>query len=96
MIVTYKEPQLYYGDNEEKVPGAFLSGGAGNDTLVGSEGPDYLVSGSGDDWLYGENGQDTYVINAHDGATMVIIDMLNPVYIRPEVGVAGGSQSSGK
>ena len=88
LIVTYKEPQLYYGDEEERVPGAFLSGGAGNDTLVGSEGPDYLVNGSGNDWLYGEDGQDTYVIEAHDGATTVVVDMLNPVYIRPEVGVA--------
>ena len=80
---------MKYGEYEERASGAFLSGGAGNDTLVGSEGADYLVSGAGHDQLYGENGPDTYIINAHEGATTVVADMLSPVFLRPEVGAAG-------
>ncbi|MHC8355337.1 calcium-binding protein [Pseudomonas sp. LB3P81] len=89
LIVTYKDPEVYYGNDEARTPGAFLLGGEGNDTLLGSEGADYLVSGSGYDWLYGENGPDTYIIGAHAGATTIIADMLSPVFLRPEVGVAG-------
>lgn len=95
LIVTYKDSEIYYGEYEDRVPGAFLSGGGGNDTLLGSEGADYLISGSGNDWLYGENGPDTYVIGAHAGATTIIVDMLSPVFLRPEVGVAGWKDEFG-
>ena len=95
LVVTCKNPDVYYGEHEGMTPGAFLSGGAGNDTLLGSDGADYLVSGSGHDWLYGENGPDTYIIGTHAGATTVIADMLSPVFLRPEVGVAGWKSESG-
>ncbi|WP_415770861.1 calcium-binding protein [Pseudomonas sp. LB3P38] len=95
LVVTCKDPDVYYGEHEGKTPGAFLSGGAGNDTLLGSDGADYLVSGSGYDWLYGENGPDTYIIGAHAGATTIIADMLSPVFLSPEVGVAGWKSESG-
>jgi Ca2+-binding RTX toxin-like protein len=94
LVVTVKDPDVYYGEHEGKTPGAFLSGGAGNDTLFGSDGADYLVSGSGHDWLYGENGPDTYIIGAHAGATTLIADILSPVFLRPEVGVAGWKSKS--
>lgn len=89
LVVTYKSPDVDYGEYEARASGAFLSGGAGNDTLVGSEGADYLVSGAGHDRLYGENGPDTYIIAPHAGATTIVADMLNPVFLRPEVGAAG-------
>jgi Ca2+-binding RTX toxin-like protein len=89
LIVAFKDPNINYGESEGSTPGAFLLGAAGNDTLLGSEGADYLVSGSGYDWLYGENGPDTYLIGEHAGATTIIVDMLSPVFSRPEVGVAG-------
>jgi len=95
LVVTVKDPDVYYGEHEGNTLGAFLSGGAGNDTLLGSDGADYLVSGSGHDWLYGENGPDTYIIGAHAGATTIIADMLSPVFLRPEVGVAGWKSESG-
>jgi Ca2+-binding RTX toxin-like protein len=95
LVVTVKDPDVNYGEHEGKTPGAFLSGGAGNDTLLGSDGADYLVSGSGHDWLYGENGPDTYIIGEHAGATTIIADMLSPVFLRPEVGVAGWKSESG-
>jgi Ca2+-binding RTX toxin-like protein len=82
LIVTYINPTIRYGNRADRVPGALLSGGAGNDTLLGSEGADYLISGSGNDCLYGENGQDTYVIGKHAGATTIIVDMLSPVFQR--------------
>lgn len=89
LIVTYMNSAVNYGGNGGRIPGAFLSGGAGNDTLLGSEGADYLISGSGNDWLYGENGPDTYIIGSHDGAVTIVADMLSPVFHRPEVGASG-------
>ncbi|WP_426155887.1 hypothetical protein [Pseudomonas sp. TSRC2-2] len=62
---------------------------------LSSEGADYLLSGSGDDWLYGEDGADTYVVQAHAGATTTIADVLNPVFHRAEVGVAGWKDEYG-
>lgn len=95
LVVTYEAPSVYFGENEDRVSGAFLSGGAGNDTLLGSEGQDYLMGGSGHDWLYGGNGPDTYIIGAHAGATTIVADMLNPVFLRPEVGAAGWNSEYG-
>lgn len=95
LVVTCKDPDVYYGEHEGKTPGAFLSGGAGNDTLLGSDGADYLISGSGHDWLYGEEGPDTYIIGAHAGATTIVADILSPVFHRPEVGVAGWKSEFG-
>jgi len=89
LIVTYARSLLDYGSVNDRIPGAVLSAGAGNDTLLGSEGADYLISGSGVDWLYGENGADTYIVQAHAGATTIIADVLSPVFHRPEVGVSG-------
>ncbi|SCZ23212.1 MULTISPECIES: hypothetical protein [Pseudomonas] len=60
-----------------------------SDLASGKQGADYLISGPGEDWLYGENGPDTYIVEAHDGATTIIADVLNPVFLRPEVGVSG-------
>jgi Ca2+-binding RTX toxin-like protein len=95
LIVAYSGVLLDYGYINDRIPGAFLSAGAGNDTLLGSEGADYLVSGAGDDYLYGENGADTYIVQAHAGATTIIADVLNPVFLRPEVGVAGWKDEYG-
>jgi Ca2+-binding RTX toxin-like protein len=89
LVITHEAPNVYHGENEDRVSGAFLSGGGGNDTLLGSEGQDYLIGGSGHDWLYGGNGPDTYIIGAHAGATTIVADILSPVFLRPEVGVAG-------
>ncbi|WP_306274218.1 calcium-binding protein [Pseudomonas siliginis] len=88
LIVAYAGSPLDYGTVGDRTPGAFLSAGAGDDTLLGAEGADYLLSGSGDDWLYGEDGADTYVVQAHAGATTTIADVLNPVFHRAEVGAA--------
>ncbi|WP_434708036.1 calcium-binding protein [Pseudomonas sp. R1-1] len=95
LIVACAGSPLDYGTVGHRTPGAYLSAGAGNDTLLGSEGADYLVSGSGADWLYGEDGADTYIIQAHAGATTTIADVLNPVFQRPEVGVAGWKDAYG-
>ncbi|CAI9002795.1 calcium-binding protein [Pseudomonas sp. IT-P294] len=95
LVVTYETPNIYYVENEGRVSGAFISGGAGNDTLLGSEGQDYLIGGSGHDWLYGGNGPDTYIIGAHTGTTTIVADILSPVFLRPEVGVAGWSAEFG-
>ncbi|MFL1525696.1 hypothetical protein [Pseudomonas sp. O230] len=89
LIIAYQNPGVNYGGFEDRIPGAFFLSGAGNDTLLGSEGADYLVSGAGDDWLYGENGPDIYIISPHAGATTIVADILSPVFSRPEVGVAG-------
>lgn len=95
LIVAYAGSPLDYGTVGDRTPGVFLSAGAGDDTLLGSEGADYLLSGSGDDWLYGEDGADTYVVQAHAGATTTIADVLNPVFHRAEVGVAGWKDEYG-
>lgn len=89
LVVTYTNPTIRYGNPEDRVPGALLSGGAGNDTLLGSEGADYLISGAGTDHLYGENGPDTYVVGEHAGATTIIADILNPIFHRKETGSNG-------
>ncbi|WP_326838966.1 calcium-binding protein [Pseudomonas mandelii] len=89
LVVTYEAANIYHVQNEDRASGAFLSGGAGNDTLLGSEGQDYLIGGSGHDWLYGGNGPDTYIIGAHSGTTTIVADILSPVFVRPEVGVSG-------
>ncbi|MFJ3006181.1 calcium-binding protein [Pseudomonas fluorescens] len=95
LIVAYALTPLDYGSVNDRLPGAILSAGAGNDTLLGSEGADYLISGSGIDWLYGENGADTYTVQAHAGATTIIVDVLSPVFHRPEVGVTGWKDEYG-
>lgn len=95
LIVAYAGSPLDYGTVGDRTPGAFLSAGAGDDTLLGSEGADYLVSGAGDDWLYGEDGADTYIVQAHAGATTTIADVPNPVFHRAEVGAAGWKDEYG-
>lgn len=66
-----------------------------SDLASGKQGADYLISGPGEDWLYGENGPDTYIVEAHDGATTIIADVLNPVFSSPEVGASGWSEEFG-
>jgi Ca2+-binding RTX toxin-like protein len=95
LIVAYAGSPLDYGTVGDRTPGAFLSAGAGDDTLLGSEGADYLLSGSGDDWLYGEAGADTYIVQAHAGASTTIADIPNPVFHRAEVGAAGWKDEFG-
>jgi hypothetical protein len=73
LVIAYKNPQISYGD-QRRTPGVFLLGGAGSDTLVGSDGADYLVSGAGYDRLYGKDGPDTYIIGEHAGAITLIAD----------------------
>ncbi|MGA5586341.1 calcium-binding protein [Pseudomonas siliginis] len=95
LIVAYAGSPLDYGTVGDRTPGAFLSAGAGDDTLLGAEGADYLVSGAGDDWLYGDGGADTYIVQAHAAATTTIADVPNPVFHRAEVGVAGWKDEYG-
>lgn len=95
LIVAYAGSPLDYGTVGDRTPGAFLSAGAGDDTLLGAEGADYLVSGAGDDWLYGEDGADTYIVQAYAAATTTIADVPNPVFHRAEVGVAGWKDEYG-
>jgi Ca2+-binding RTX toxin-like protein len=95
VIVAYAGSPLDYGAGAGRIPGALLSAGPGNDTLLGSEGADYLIAGAGEDWLYGEDGADTYIVQSHAGATTIIADVLNPVFLRPEVGVTGWSDEYG-
>ncbi|SDL08280.1 Ca2+-binding protein, RTX toxin-related [Pseudomonas indica] len=72
---------LIFGRNRrewfEKVKGVMLSGGAGNDTIRGSEDDDILVGGSGTDWLYGGEGVDTYLVTEEAGAE-IIADFMQP------------------
>jgi Ca2+-binding RTX toxin-like protein len=51
--------------------GAWLSGGAGNDTLIGSAYADILMGGTGEDRLEGGVGNDTYVFGRGDGADTI-------------------------
>ena len=58
------------------VPGAdttpvALSGGAGNDKLIGSGVDDILIGGTGDDLLQGGAGDDTYVFERGDGQDVI-------------------------
>ena len=53
-----------------------LTGGAGNDALLGDEwlaggGNDVLDGGAGNDWLYGGNDNDTFVFRAGSGLDTV-------------------------
>jgi Ca2+-binding RTX toxin-like protein len=95
VVVAYAGSPLDYGAVAGRTPGALLSAGAGNDTLLGFEGADYMIAGAGEDWLYGEDGADTYIVQTHAGATTIIADVLNPVFLRPEVGVTGWSDEYG-
>ncbi|MDT8376038.1 MAG: VCBS domain-containing protein, partial [Mariprofundaceae bacterium] len=53
----------------------YLDGGAGDDILIGGDGPggdDVLIGGTGADTLIGGNGIDTYVLNAGFGEDYII------------------------
>ncbi|WP_269462134.1 putative Ig domain-containing protein [Ralstonia pseudosolanacearum] len=54
--------------------GAFMDGGDGNDTIIGTEGMDFLVGGAGNDTLAGGLGADTYWIGRNAGDADVIDD----------------------
>ncbi len=54
--------------------GAFIDGGDGNDTVIGTEGMDYLVGGAGSDTMAGGLGADTYWIGRSEGDADVIDD----------------------
>ncbi|MGZ8347094.1 MAG: calcium-binding protein, partial [Allosphingosinicella sp.] len=43
-----------------------LDGGAGDDTLLGSQGADTFLGGDGDDFVFGDNGNDTALLGAGD------------------------------
>ena len=43
-----------------------LDGGAGDDTLLGSQGADTLIGGTGDDFVFGDNGNDVALLGAGD------------------------------
>src|SRR5262249_7064232 len=43
-----------------------VDGGAGNDTILGSNGADTLLGGDGDDFIDGQQGNDTAVLGAGD------------------------------
>ncbi len=64
-VITTAGVTLSIGD------GAWLSGGAGNDTLTGSAYADILMGGVGADRLEGGNGNDTYVFGRGDGVDTI-------------------------
>ncbi|MEO1766759.1 putative Ig domain-containing protein [Thiobacter aerophilum] len=66
---------------------AHVSGGAGNDTLVGSHGDDVLMGGDGNDVLIGGMGTDLLV--GGDGDDLYIVDDLSEVVELP----GGGSDT---
>ncbi|QXG28093.1 calcium-binding protein [Pseudomonas viridiflava] len=84
--------QFYGGDGNDTIIGftgplfsdfnlgAFESGGAGNDVLVGSTSNDVLAGGSGNNLLWGEKGADTYVVDSTAG-TDIISDFSRPQYL---------------
>ncbi|MBC8105706.1 MAG: calcium-binding protein [Anaerolineae bacterium] len=41
-----------------------MDGGAGNDSLLGSQGADVFLGGDGDDFVFGDNGADTALLGA--------------------------------
>jgi Ca2+-binding RTX toxin-like protein len=43
-----------------------LDGGAGDDTLLGSQGADVFLGGAGDDFVFGDNGNDVALLGAGD------------------------------
>ena len=43
-----------------------LDGGAGNDTILGSQGDDTLIGGDGNDFVFGDNGNDTAFLGTGD------------------------------
>ncbi|WP_214346247.1 calcium-binding protein [Pseudomonas congelans] len=59
--------------------GAFESGGAGDDVLVGSTNNDVLAGGSGNNLMWGKQGADTYVVDSTAG-TDIISDFSIPQY----------------
>ncbi|SDI42521.1 Ca2+-binding protein, RTX toxin-related [Pseudomonas flavescens] len=61
----------YPGSLETKNMGVYFSGGAGEDTLLGSYEADYLIGGTGNDLLMGGGGADTYVFYSGDGVDIV-------------------------
>ncbi|OMH38251.1 hypothetical protein BGP75_08355 [Motiliproteus sp. MSK22-1] len=52
--------------NTELINIALIDGGAGNDTLYGSEGDDLIQGGDGNDRLFGAGGNDRFVVAAED------------------------------
>ncbi|MFA0939536.1 hypothetical protein ACDH53_19210 [Pseudomonas tremae] len=83
--------QFYGGDGNDTIIGftgpllsdfslgAFESGGAGNDVLVGSTSNDILAGGSGNNLLWGKKGADTYAVDSTVG-TDIISDFSIPQY----------------
>jgi Bacterial Ig-like domain (group 3)/RTX calcium-binding nonapeptide repeat (4 copies) len=51
--------------------GLSLNGGAGNDTIAGSQGDDLVNGGAGDDVALMGNGNDTFVWNPGDGSDII-------------------------
>jgi len=43
-----------------------IDGGAGDDTLLGSQGADAFLGGAGDDFFFGDNGDDSALMGAQD------------------------------
>ncbi len=43
-----------------------IDGGAGDDTILGSQGADVFLGGDGDDFIFGDNGNDTALMGAGD------------------------------
>ena len=43
-----------------------IDGGAGDDTLLGSQGADTILGGDGDDFVFGDNGNDVALLGAGD------------------------------
>ena len=62
----------------------FITGGAGDDQLVGGLGNDSLYGGAGADWLYGGDGNDS--MNGGAGADYMDADEGNDIYYVDDIG----------
>lgn len=87
-MTSLKESQLTAGQGIARVGGlgAWLSGGLGNDRLVGTRDADSLAGGDGTDVLEGGRGADRYLVLATDAGVDWVVDPVRP----PDGEVNGG------
>lgn len=67
-----------WGPSQSYSLGAYIDGGNGADTLIGTDGNDVLVAGLGDDLLDGGRGADFYHVSLDSAAQDLVYDSGNP------------------